>query len=220
MRGGTFAAAPGSTRTTRRQSSGAPGRALPMDGHVAMFLKDVKKWKYTSSWDMSNKDGCVVSAVQVRAHGEIGVRWRGRGQRRRRKSMRTGKRTGFWRVLSVLSCLVLSLQVAGVFTNLFGGVAGSRYGLRCTLLASLVLQVRESRVTARVRAGRLVGAPGRGQRAGLARGLLCSRLPNNEHLPPVIWPLITHPLCFPSKGGRLCRLLFFILERARPTAGA
>lgn len=33
-------------------------------------------------------------------------------------------------------------QVAGVFTNLFGGVAGSKYGLRCTLLTSLALQVR------------------------------------------------------------------------------
>ncbi|CAN0482891.1 unnamed protein product, partial [Hapterophycus canaliculatus] len=32
-------------------------------------------------------------------------------------------------------------QVAGVFTNLFGGVAGSKYGLRCTLLTSLALQV-------------------------------------------------------------------------------
>lgn len=32
-------------------------------------------------------------------------------------------------------------QVAGVFTNLFGGVAGSKYGLRFTLLTSLVLQV-------------------------------------------------------------------------------
>lgn len=33
--------------------------------------------------------------------------------------------------------------MAGVFTNLFGGVAGSKYGLRCTLLTSLVLQVSE-----------------------------------------------------------------------------
>eukprot|EP00752_Nemacystus_decipiens_P003589 g3308.t1 len=32
-------------------------------------------------------------------------------------------------------------EVAGVFTNLFGGVAGSKYGLRCTLLSSLLLQV-------------------------------------------------------------------------------
>lgn len=31
-------------------------------------------------------------------------------------------------------------QVAGVFTNLFGGVAGSKFGLKCTLLSSLVLQ--------------------------------------------------------------------------------
>ena len=40
--------------------------------------------------------------------------------------------------------VVMVAQVAGVFTNLFGGVAGSRYGLRCTLLTSLVLQVRAS----------------------------------------------------------------------------
>lgn len=41
-------------------------------------------------------------------------------------------------------CIVvpLMLQVAGVFTNLFGGVAGSKYGLQCTLLSSLFLQVR------------------------------------------------------------------------------
>ncbi|CAB1108883.1 unnamed protein product [Ectocarpus sp. CCAP 1310/34] len=32
-------------------------------------------------------------------------------------------------------------EVAGVFTNLFGGVAGSKYGLRFTLLTSLVLQI-------------------------------------------------------------------------------
>eukprot|EP00903_Cladosiphon_okamuranus_P007581 g7354.t1 len=32
-------------------------------------------------------------------------------------------------------------EVAGVFTNLFGGVAGSKYGLRCTLLSSLLLQI-------------------------------------------------------------------------------
>eukprot|EP00903_Cladosiphon_okamuranus_P018339 g16871.t1 len=32
-------------------------------------------------------------------------------------------------------------EVAGVFTNLFGGVAGSKYGLRCTLLSSLSLQI-------------------------------------------------------------------------------
>ncbi|CAM9245362.1 unnamed protein product [Scytosiphon promiscuus] len=32
-------------------------------------------------------------------------------------------------------------EVAGVFTNLFGGVAGSKYGLRCTLLTSLTLQI-------------------------------------------------------------------------------
>eukprot|EP00752_Nemacystus_decipiens_P003165 g2929.t1 len=32
-------------------------------------------------------------------------------------------------------------EVAGVFTNLFGGVAGSKYGLRCTLLTSLALQI-------------------------------------------------------------------------------
>ncbi|CAM9605603.1 unnamed protein product, partial [Sphacelaria rigidula] len=32
-------------------------------------------------------------------------------------------------------------QVAGVFTNLFGGLAGNKYGLRCTLLSSLFLQI-------------------------------------------------------------------------------
>ncbi|CAM9980606.1 unnamed protein product, partial [Pylaiella littoralis] len=32
-------------------------------------------------------------------------------------------------------------RTAGVFTNLFGGVAGTKYGLRCTLLTSLVLQI-------------------------------------------------------------------------------
>ena len=32
-------------------------------------------------------------------------------------------------------------QVAGVFTNLFGGVAGSKFGLQCTLMTSLILQV-------------------------------------------------------------------------------
>ena len=41
-----------------------------------------------------------------------------------------------------ISVCTFPLQVAGVFTNLFGGVAGSKYGLRCTLLTSLFLQVR------------------------------------------------------------------------------
>lgn len=39
-------------------------------------------------------------------------------------------------------------QVAGVFTNLFGGVAGSKFGLKCTLLSSLILQAsRDTRGT-------------------------------------------------------------------------
>jgi len=33
------------------------------------------------------------------------------------------------------------LQLAGVATNFLGGVAGSRFGLFCTLLASLFLQI-------------------------------------------------------------------------------
>ncbi|CAM9497833.1 unnamed protein product [Ascophyllum nodosum] len=32
-------------------------------------------------------------------------------------------------------------EVAGVFTNLFGGVAGSKFGLQCTLMTSLILQI-------------------------------------------------------------------------------
>lgn len=44
-----------------------------------------------------------------------------------------------------IMCTDAPLQVAGVFTNLFGGVAGSKYGLRFTLLSSLVLQVSSHR---------------------------------------------------------------------------
>ncbi|CAM9804462.1 unnamed protein product, partial [Ascophyllum nodosum] len=32
-------------------------------------------------------------------------------------------------------------EVAGVFTNLFGGVAGSKFGLQCTLITSMILQI-------------------------------------------------------------------------------
>lgn len=33
------------------------------------------------------------------------------------------------------------MQVAGIFTNLFGGVAGSKMGLYFTLITSLLLQM-------------------------------------------------------------------------------
>jgi hypothetical protein len=37
--------------------------------------------------------------------------------------------------------LSVLLQVAGIFTNFFGGVAGSKFGLFCMLLSSLGLQI-------------------------------------------------------------------------------
>jgi hypothetical protein len=42
---------------------------------------------------------------------------------------------------TLLCCLPLLLQVAGIFTNFFGGVAGSKFGLFCMLMSSLVLQI-------------------------------------------------------------------------------
>ena len=110
MCGATFAAASGGTRTTRRQSRGAPARSLPKDGHVASFLKNVKKWEYTKSWDMfpPGKDGCVVKAVEVRAREEIGVSWRWRGQQRRRRSILAGNCTEF------LVCVSVCRYVCGV----------------------------------------------------------------------------------------------------------
>jgi hypothetical protein len=37
--------------------------------------------------------------------------------------------------------LVSRYEIAGVFTNLFGGVAGTKFGLFCTLMSSLLLQI-------------------------------------------------------------------------------
>ena len=37
--------------------------------------------------------------------------------------------------------LIILAEVAGVFTNLFGGVAGSKFGLFYTLISSLFLQI-------------------------------------------------------------------------------
>ncbi|CAN0284284.1 unnamed protein product, partial [Discosporangium mesarthrocarpum] len=40
-----------------------------------------------------------------------------------------------------IAFMFTTYELAGVFTNLFGSLAGSKYGLRFTLLTSLFLQV-------------------------------------------------------------------------------
>ena len=59
------------------------------------------------------------------------------------QALRTSSGLNFLRFrLLMLSDDAMPLcQVAGVFTNLFGGVAGSKFGLQCTLITSMILQV-------------------------------------------------------------------------------